>query len=150
MTTVKAEDRFDEIITEEIREKARFQGRTRGNGTLHASTLHYLAERQCLLVGFDDQSALALPIKNYPELASLPLEDLEHLKLGFAGSALCLEKHDLHISIAGMVAASLPLMDMAATLIASRNGSACSKAKARASRANGLKGGRPRKTPLKT
>jgi hypothetical protein len=43
-----------------------------------------------------------------------------------------------------MVAASKPLMDMAATLVAARNGSKTSAVKLQASRANGHKGGRPR------
>ena len=46
--------------------------------------------------------------------------------------------------IAGMVSASQPLMDMAASLIAARNGGKSSSVKADAARANGQKGGRPR------
>lgn len=49
------------------------------------------------------------------------------------------------MSIAGMISASKPLMDMAASVIASRNGRQSSAAKAEAARANGRKGGRPRK-----
>ena len=81
-----------------------------------------------LLIGFADQSAVWLPVKNYPDL-----------------SALCLEARDLHVSIAGLVSASQPLMDLAATVIAVRNGSRRTEAKAQASRENGRKGGRPRK-----
>jgi hypothetical protein len=66
------------------------------------------------------------------------------MEVGLAGSALCLDERDLHISIAGLVFASMPLMEMAATVIASRNGQRSSLAKARASRENGAKGGRPR------
>ena len=97
------------------------------------------------MIGFGDDSAVVLPIKNYPELAALKKTDIARLTLGFAGSALCLDDHDLHISIAGMIAASEPLMSMASVIIASRNGSQVSAAKASAARANGLKGGRPRK-----
>ncbi len=71
-----------------------------------------------LLVGFADQSAVCLPVKNYPEFADLTEGDLNGLELGFGGSALCSEVRDLHVSIAGLVSASEPLMDMAATLIA--------------------------------
>ena len=100
--------------------------------------------RQSLLIVFADQSAVSLPIKNYPELASLPQGELKALELGFDGSALCLEARDLHISIAGLVSASQPLIEMAATLIAARNGSKSSAVKARAARENGKSGGRPR------
>ncbi len=44
-----------------------------------------------------------------------------------------------------LVSASQPLMDLAATVIAVRNGSRRTEAKAQASRENGRKGGRPRK-----
>jgi hypothetical protein len=86
-----------------------------------------------------------LPVKNHPELARLTPAELKRLELGFGGSALCLQTRDLHISIAGLISASMPLMEMAATMIASRNGSRSSRAKALAARENGAKGGRPRK-----
>lgn len=44
-----------------------------------------------------------------------------------------------------LVSASQPLMDLAATVIAVRNGSRRTEAKAQASRENGRNGGRPRK-----
>ena len=80
-----------------------------------------------------------------PRIAELSGTELGNLALGFAGSALCLEEQDLHVSIAGLVSASAPLMEMAAIVIASRNGSRSTVAKAIASRENGQKGGRPRK-----
>jgi len=58
--------------------------------------------------------------------------------------AFCSDKHDLHISLAGMVAASQPLMNMAATLVATKNGQKSSAAKSAAARENGRKGGRPK------
>ena len=60
-----------------------------------------------------------------------------------AGSALCLDAHDLHVSIAGLVAASAPLMEMATALVVSRNGSRSSASKTVAARENVQKGGRP-------
>jgi predicted Fe-S protein YdhL (DUF1289 family) len=94
-----------------------------------------------LLVSFADQTALVLPIKNYPELTDLKAVELKKIGVGFAGSALCLDERDLHISIAGLVSASVHLMEMAATVVASCNGQRRSPAKARASRENGAKGG---------
>ena len=105
-----------------------------------------MPQLQSLLFGFADHSAVALPVRNYPELAALDEAELQALTLGFDGSALCLKARDLHISIAGLVSASQPLMDMAATLIAARNGRATSPAKTAAARSNGRKGGRPRLT----
>jgi Protein of unknown function (DUF2442) len=100
------------------------------------------------MIGFSDDSAVLLPIRNYPELATLSKSELSRLSLGFGGSALCFHENDLHISIAGLVAASEPLVIMASGLMASRNGKLHIEAKATAARANGLKGGRPRKVAL--
>jgi len=58
---------------------------------------------------------------------------------------LCCEARDLHVSISGLIATSQPLMDLAASMVASRNGRKSSAAKSAAARANGKKGGRPRK-----
>ena len=118
---------------------------TRGHKRCHPC-LHALSvAQQSLLIGFSDQSAALLPVKNYPELSALGVAELEGLAIGYGGTALCLEARDLHVSIAGLVSASQPLMDLAATVIAVRNGSRRTEAKAQASRENGGKGGRPRK-----
>ncbi|MOA44968.1 hypothetical protein D3C78_1673150 [compost metagenome] len=97
------------------------------------------------MIGFEDGSAVLLPLEHYPEFGDFVAADFEDLRVGFAGTALCHEGKDLHLSIAGMIQASKPLMDLAASVIASRNGRQSSLAKAQAARANGRKGGRPRK-----
>ncbi|MNG14960.1 hypothetical protein D3C84_987550 [compost metagenome] len=88
---------------------------------------------------------MLLPAKNYPEFDGFDDRDFAQLKVGFSGTALCHEGRDLQVSIAGLISASKPLMDMASSVIASRNGRQSSVAKAEAARANGKKGGRPRK-----
>ena len=142
---LKAQDRFDEPITPTVLAEATERARQRKSPGLHATTLHYLPAFESLLIGFADQSAVALPVKNYPELVALSATELAQLTLGFGGSALCLDERDLHISIAGLVQASQPLMALASTVVAARNGSRSSHAKVQAARVNGLKGGRPRK-----
>ncbi len=144
MTTVKAQNLFDEVVTQEVLEKAIKRGSQRVDTGVHAQQVQYVHSLQSLLIVFADQSAVSLPIKNYPELVTLQESELKALELGFGGSALCLDARDLHISIAGLVSASQPLMEMAATLIAARNGSKTSDVKARAARQNGKSGGRPR------
>lgn len=143
-TTVKVQSRFDEPVTPEGLTHAIERGRQRGGEGIHATALQYVPQLQSLLFSFADHSAVALPVRNYPELAALGDAELQALTLGFGGSAVCLPARDLHISIAGLVSASAPLMDMAATLVAARNGRATSTAKAAAARSNGHKGGRPR------
>ncbi|MEX8520221.1 MAG: DUF2442 domain-containing protein [Leptothrix sp. (in: b-proteobacteria)] len=145
MKTLQARERFDEPVTAPVLAHAIERGRQRRSPGLHATSVAYLPAFQSVLIGFADQSAVALPVKNYPELAELDATELARLALGYGGSALCLEERDLHVSIAGLVSASQPLMDLAATVIATRNGSRRSAAKSQAARENGQKGGRPRK-----
>jgi Protein of unknown function (DUF2442) len=147
MTRVKAQSGFDEPVTRMVLSRAIERGRTRGGQGVRATAVKYLPVLKSLLISFADHSAVALPVRNYPELTALSTADLGRLTLGLGGSALCLDARDLHVSIAGMVSASQPLMDMAATLIAARNGSKTSAVKVQASRANGQKGGRPRLVP---
>jgi hypothetical protein len=144
MSSVTAKALVDEPVTEAVLQRAVERGQQR-RPMLHASEVHYVAESQSLRIGFSDLSAVVLPVKNYPELALLSRTQLDRLVLGFAGSALCLEEQDLHVSIAGLVSASVSLMEMAATVVATRNGSRRSTSKAIAARENGQKGGRPRK-----
>ena len=144
MTTVTAATRFDEPVTQAMLTQAIERGRQRSRQGVHATGVQYVPLLKSLLVSFVDHTAVALPVSNYTELAALSDAELNALTLGFGGSALCLESRDLHVTIAGLVSASLPLMEMAATLIAARNGGKRSAAKVEAARANGRKGGRPR------
>ena len=146
MTAVnmKTQGRFDEPVTPEALAQALARGRQRAGEGVHAAAVRYAPELASLLFSFADRTAIALPVGNYPELAALSEAELQALRLGFGGSALCLEARDLHVSIAGLVSASEPLMDMAASLVAARNGRKTSAAKAAAARSNGGKGGRPR------
>jgi hypothetical protein len=135
-----SKERAHQPVTASSLDAAIKRGRKRRESLLQAKTVAYLAITKSLMIGFSDDSAVLLPIKNYPELATLSKSELSRLSLGFGGSALCFHKNDLHISIAGLIAASEPLMSMASVMTASRNGKLHSEAKATAARANGLKG----------
>jgi hypothetical protein len=145
MNSVKARERFDEPVTAEVLARAVERGNKRRIPRLHAIAVQYVVDFKALLVSFADGSAIAFPVANYPEFAGLSKRELDSVEVGFGGSALCLESGDLHVSIAGLVSASQPLMELAAVVIAARNGSRVSEAKTQAARANGQKGGRPRK-----
>ena len=110
-----------------------------------AVSVSFLPARQSILIGFEDDSAIAIPIAKYPELHLLDPEELDKLSVGFGGQALCLDERDLHLSVQGLIAESKALMGLAASMVASTNGRRVSAAKAAAARANGLKGGRPPK-----
>lgn len=146
MKTIKAATRFDEPVTPAVLEQAIGRGRKRASAGVRATAVQYVPQLGSLLFSFLDHTALALPVRNYPELAALDESDLQALSLGFGGSALCLKDQDLHVSIAGLVSASQPLMDMAASLVAVRNGRKSSTNKSAAARENGRKGGRPKIT----
>lgn len=145
MKTVKAKEHDDEPVTEDVLARALAEGRKRRGMTLHAKDVRYLPEFEALAVSFADKAAVLLPVKKYAELAQLSLSELGRIEIGLGGSALRLDERDLHVSIAGLVSASKPLMELASTVIAARNGSRSSAAKALAARTNGQKGGRPRK-----
>jgi hypothetical protein len=142
MKTVKAAVLADKPVTDAVLEQAIERGQRRAGG-VQVARLSYQAP--CLHLGFEDGSAILLPVSNYPELAGLSEADLLGLELGFSGTALCHKDLDLHVAIAGLIAASQPLMELAGVLSASRNGRQSSAAKAQAARLNGKKGGRPRK-----
>lgn len=145
MKTVKAREQDDQPVTQRALDQAIDQGRRRSAPNIQATALCFLSDLNALAIGFSDQTALLLPVANYPELRELSVEELEQIELGFGGKAICVEHRDLHISISGMISASESLMSVASSLIAARNGRRVSAAKATASKTNGLKGGRPRK-----
>jgi hypothetical protein len=143
--TIKSRRREDMPVTEAVLSKAIERGRQRKDVGIHATGLRYLPAPKAFMVSFADASAVAFPVRNYPELSALTGAQLKRMALGMGGSALCLEEADLHVSIVGLIAASGPLRQMAVTVAAARNGGRTSEAKAVSSRENGMKGGRPRK-----
>ncbi|WP_433768888.1 DUF2442 domain-containing protein [Pseudomonas putida] len=146
MKTVKVKDQADRPVTESRLDEAIKRGQLRRNCSLQATAVNFIDP--CLAVSFEDGSGVLLPVANYPEFDDFEAEDFAGLTIGFAGTALCHEAKDLDVSIAGMISASQSLMAMAASVIASRNGRQSSAAKAEAARANGKKGGRPRKADV--
>ncbi|VVM77233.1 hypothetical protein PS662_02126 [Pseudomonas fluorescens] len=143
MITIEAGTGVDRPVTEASLDEAIRRGQVRHKSSLQVTAVAFLDP--CLAVSFIDGSGVLLPVQHYPEFDDFDAEDFAELKVGFSGTALCHEGRDLQVSIAGMISASKPLMDMAASVIAARNGRQSSAAKAEAARANGRKGGRPRK-----
>jgi hypothetical protein len=141
---IKAQVFEDVPVTEDSMRRA---VATRQSRTPQAVSVQFLPSRQSLLIAFADQSAIALPIAKFPELEALDPAELDRLAIGFGGQALCLEEKDMHMSIQGMLSASDALMGLAASMVAASNGRRISAAKSEAARANGRKGGRPRKAP---
>lgn len=143
MKSVKAKIRPDVPITEADIDKAVARGRKLKRVYANASSVSYAYD--CICIGFSDGSRIMLPVAGLTEFEGFSVDDFRALEVGFGGKALCCEARDLHVSITGLIATSQPLMDLAASMVASRNGRKTSAAKSEAARANGKKGGRPRK-----
>lgn len=146
MKTIEASLVADRPVTEALLDEAMQRGKLRHNSGLQVTSVAFVDP--CLAVSFVDGSGVLLPVRNYAEFDDFGVDDYAGLTVGFSGTALCHAGKDLQVSIAGMISASKPLMDMAASVVASRNGRQSSAAKAEAARANGRKGGRPRKAEV--
>ncbi|MET0323396.1 MAG: DUF2442 domain-containing protein [Duganella sp.] len=116
MKTIVARKSYGKPITDKVRDEAIARGQQRSVAEPHATDLRYLRDRRAIELDFADRTAITLPIEKYHELASLSEEQLSGLALGFGGSVLCLEALDLHISIAGLMAESQPLKEVAAAV----------------------------------
>jgi len=110
MKTISARTISGKPVTEEVRDEAVAKGRARTLTSVHAIALRYLKSLRAIELDFADRTSITLPIEKYEELASLSHDALSRLELGLGGSALCLGERNLHISIAGLVAASQSLM----------------------------------------
>ena len=146
MKVIKAKTSVHRPLTEEMLDAAITLGEVRQGKSLQAVSVSF--EESSLVIRFEDGSGVLLPVKLSPEFAGFEAADYASLTIGLGGTALCHEGKDLDISIAGMISANPPLMRMAASVVASRNGRQSSAAKSAAARANGKKGGRPRKTDI--
>lgn len=143
MKIIKAKPSAHRPLTEEMLDAAIKLGEERRAGSFQAVSVTF--EKPSLIIRFEDGSGMLVPVDRYPEFDGFDAQDYEDLTIGFAGTALCHAGKDLDVSIAGMISASPSLMHMAASVVASRNGRQSSAAKSAAARANGKKGGRPRK-----
>ncbi|WP_460066083.1 DUF2442 domain-containing protein [Pseudomonas sp. S2_H08] len=143
MKVIKAKPSARRPLTEEMIDVAIEQGQARRTNSLQAVSVTF--EKPSLIIRFEDGSGVLLLVDRYREFDGFNAADYESLTVGFAGTALCHEGKDLDVSISGMISASPSLLAMAASAVASRNGRQSSAAKSAAARANGKKGGRPRK-----
>ena len=146
MKVIKAKPSVHRPLTEDMLDAAIKRGEARQASSLQAVSVSF--EQPSLVIRFEDGSGVLLPVSQYPEFDGFEAGDYEGLTVSFAGTALCHEGKDLDVSIAGMISANTSLMRMAASVVASRNGRQSSAAKSEAARANGKKGGRPRKTDI--
>lgn len=113
--------------------------------TPHAASVRYASTKKLMELIYPDGTTLGLPVAQFDEFARLTEKQRATVKLAYNGTALRVEDADLVVSIAGMVSQ----LDIARTfqrIAASLAGRVTNTAKAAAARANGLAGGRPRKS----
>jgi len=135
-TTRRAGDEFDrqnELAVREARESDRIEPR--------AQAVRYDARQGLVMVELRSGFAFGFPPERVGGLESATADELGKARASPSGDGLHWDDLDVHASLTGVVAEALNLSEWAPRLM----GQVRSAAKARAARANGLKGGRPRK-----
>jgi hypothetical protein len=135
-------------ITEAEYAKAIERGREATDTEFVAKSVRYVADRDALEIVTSSNAGFLIPRQWIGALRDVEVEDLARLEVWPDGSAIEIEDRDLHISVHGLLAASLPGMlppRTLAAIFAGRGGRATSDAKRGTAQVNGRKGGRPRK-----
>jgi len=123
-------------------------GRIEVETEIRAQAARYVPERDAIEIVTSRNAGFLIPRQWIGALQDVPTEELSKLEVWPDGSAIELEDRDIQISVHGLLTAILPAMlpsRSVAAIFASRGGHATSRAKRKSSRANGRKGGRPRK-----
>jgi hypothetical protein len=134
------------MVTKADRERAIVAGREREARELLAASIRYSPRTEMIEIAFRRGFTLSIPRSQVPELAGLPKAALGKMTLSPAGSTILLDAADISLGVEDLVFSLLPreaLLGAAGAV----GGAARSAVKAAAARANGAKGGRPRKSP---
>ena len=130
--------------TEAELESAIKAGRRRRDHERRAASVRYDMKKDVIRIDLTDGVVVSLPRKMVEEFRSVPAEDMNELRISPAGYGIRLDTHDINISVHGLIAALVRPADMAASL-GRLGGAARSDKKIESARANGAKGGRPKK-----
>jgi hypothetical protein len=123
-------------------------GRQAAESEFRAQSVAYLPDRDAIEVITVRNGGFLIPRNLIGALEDVGPDDLAKMELWPDGSLIEIEDLDIHISVDGMVKAALPVLvpsRIMAGFFAASGGAAKSKAKAKSSRQNGKKGGRPKK-----
>jgi len=137
MTDVSAKDR-------ERYARARARGLARTQDRSAVVNAHYDPDRDLIDLTFGGGGSMAIPRKMVPGLERAPQSKLESVVVSPAGDALSWPSLDVDVYVPGLVERAFGTRLFAAAT-GRRGGRRRSKAKAAAAKANGAKGGRPRK-----
>jgi hypothetical protein len=123
-------------------------GQTEAATEIRAQAVRYVPDRDAIEIVTTQNAGFLIPRQWIGALQDVPIEELAKLEVWPDGSAIELQDQDIHISVHGLMTAILPAMlppRAVAAIFASRGGKASSEAKRSSAKANGRKGGRPRK-----
>jgi hypothetical protein len=110
-----------------------------------AQSVRYDAAHRRIVVELTNDVIFAFPVRALPSLRRATPRELRRVQLSPSGSVLRWPALDVDLSVAGLLLAAIDPAERTRAL-ARLAGRATSPAKADAARANGAKGGRPRKT----
>ena len=122
---------------------ARAAGARQAADSSVVTAVRYLRRRDAIELEFMSGGAVIVPRRVISELTDAPTEALKQLTISVAGDAVACRPMDIDVDVAGLVEAVFGARLLAAAF-GRRGGRQTSKAKAKAVRANGAKGGRPR------
>jgi hypothetical protein len=131
-------------ILAQIPAARRREARERAAG-LRAISARYDRHTGRVMLELTNGNMFGFPISAIPSLADATARQLSTVEIGPGGDGLHWEELDADLSVPGLLLSSLGHVEKVREL-ARIAGQAKSRAKAAASRANGAKGGRPRKT----
>ena len=131
-------------ITDEEIEAARRHGEESMRTEPHAVWARYDARRKTLVMKLRKGATVSIPVALLNELQGATPRQLAEAKATEFGDTIEFEDFDMHISVKGLMRDLVGLTG-AAAMLGSEGGKATSTAKAAAARANGKRGGRPRK-----
>jgi len=130
-------ERQNKAAIREAREADRIEPR--------ANTVSYDPEKGLVLVELRSGFAFGFPPERVRGLDETSAKQLAEVEISPSGDGLRWDDLDVHISLTGLITEAMNLKEWAPRIM----GQTRSSKKARASRINGLKGGRPRKATTK-
>lgn len=111
-----------------------------------AVAAHFDGAAGRVMLELSNGTVFGFPARSIPQLAAATPGDLKEVCVSPGGGALSWKALDVDLSVPGLLVASLGRAEQVRQL-ARLAGASRSPAKAAAARANGAKGGRPRKHP---
>ncbi len=111
----------------------------------HATAARYDAAAERLIVSIHNGVELAIPVRLIQELAGADPADLAEIEITPAGLGLHWPRLDADVYVPGLLGGVFGTRKWMAQLLGAEGGRTSTPAKAAAARANGAKGGRPRR-----